>query len=379
MKLRITARLLAAFVALTASVGLWAQPGLAAGPVETGLFSVTGVEVDVTDKDAATARTRAIIEAQVKAFYMLAARLGSPEAAERLKGLEASQIGRMLRSLSIEEERTGPGRYIGKLTIRFLPNKIRDVFGKYGIDVVEDQAPPIIVLPVWNGPEGPVVWEDNLWRKAWLDLRLEQAIVPIVVPLGDLQDTATISPEEALQLNPIKLEALQIRYEAKAILVAIATPDPSGGIRAVMTGDSPLGKVMFDKIYAAEDGTLESAASIAAQRFNAVMVEKWRSTRLKIAAEARARAEAERQAKVAAASASLPVAVPFAGIHQWNSIRARIVSTRGVIGVDVSTIAEKGAVIHLAYAVSFRDLQDALMDNGMRLVQMRGTWVLQPL
>ena len=35
--------------------------------------------MDVTDKDAASARTRAIIEAQVKAFYILAERLGSPE------------------------------------------------------------------------------------------------------------------------------------------------------------------------------------------------------------------------------------------------------------------------------------------------------------
>jgi hypothetical protein len=374
-----SAGLLAAIIILAVSAGFWTKSGMAAGPVETGLFSVTGVEVDVTDKDAASARTRAIIEAQVKAFYILAERLGSPEAVESLKGLEAPQIGRMLRSLSIEEEHSGPGRYIGKLTIRFLPGKIREIFGKHGIEVVEEQAPPMVVLPVWNGPEGPVVWEENLWRKAWLDLKLEQTVVPIIIPLGDLQDTATITPEEALQLNPIKLEALQIRYEAKAILVAIASPEPSGGIHAVMMGDSPLGRVTFDKIYTAEDGTLESAASLAAQRFNAVMVEKWRSTRLRLAAEARARAEAERQAQMQAASASIPVAVPFAGIHQWNSIRARIVSTRGVIGVDVSTIAEKGAVIRLAYVNSLQALQDALMDNGMRLVQMRGTWVLQPL
>jgi uncharacterized protein DUF2066 len=379
MKLGISARLLAALMALTAAAWFWAGPGIAAGPVETGLFSVTGVEVDVTDKDASTARTRAIIEAQVKAFYILAARLGSPEAVESLKGMEAPQIGRMLRSLSIEEERTGPGRYIGKLTIRFLPNKIREVFGKHGIEVVEDQAPPMVVLPVWNGPEGPVIWEDNLWRKAWLDLKLEQTVVPIIIPLGDLQDTATITPEEALQVNPIKLEALQIRYEAKAILVAIASPDPAGGIHAVMMGDSPLGKVMFDKVYTAEDGTLESAAALAAQRFDAVMVDKWRSTRLKIAADARARAEADKQAQIAASSSSIPVAVPFAGIHQWNSIRARIVSTRGVIGVDVSTIADKGAVIRLAFVDSIEALQDALRDNGMRLVEMRGTWVLQPL
>src|SRR4051812_42054812 len=108
-------------------------PARAAGPIETNLFAVSGVDVDVTDKDASTARTRAIIEAQVKAFYVLAARLGGEDAAKRLESLKAAEIGRMLRSLSIEEERSAPGRYIGKLTIRFLPAKVRDLLGRYGV------------------------------------------------------------------------------------------------------------------------------------------------------------------------------------------------------------------------------------------------------
>ncbi len=350
---------------------------LAVSPVETGLFSVTGVQVDVTDTDAATARTRAIIEAQVKAFYMLAERLGSPEAVQRLQGMDARDIGRMLRSLSIEEERSGPGRYIGKLTVRFLPDKIRELLGRYGIDVVEDQAPPLVVLPLWKGPDGLVLWEDNLWRKAWLDLKAEQSLVPIIVPLGDLQDTSAISPDEAAAGDAIKLESLMLRYEAKAILVAIAEPDPAGGVRAVMQGDSPLGRINFDKTYTGEDGSLEQAAAVAAKRFDDVMLEKWRSVRIKVAAEVRANAEAEQQAN--RASTSVAVAVPFAGIHQWNGIRARLLATPGVIGVDVSTIAENGAVIQLAFLDSIDVLQSALSGSGLRLVQSRGTWVLQPL
>ncbi len=367
--------LLAAFLTLL----ILAAPdrAWAVGPVETGLFSVTGVQVDVTDKDATTARTRAIIEAQVKAFYMLAERLGSPEAAQRLAGMDARDIGRMLRSLSIEEERSGPGRYIGKLTVRFLPGKIRELLGRYGIDVVEDQAPSVVVLPLWKGPNGLVIWEENLWRKAWLDLKAEQSLVPIIVPLGDLQDTSAITPEEAAAGDAVKLESLMLRYEAKAILVAIAEPDPAGGIRAVMQGDSPLGRINFDKTYTAEDGTLEGAAAAAAKRFDDVMLERWRTVRIKIAAEARARTEAEQQTN--RASTSLPVAVPFSGIHEWNGIRARLLATPGVIGVDVSTIAENGAVIRLAFLDSVQDLQSALSGSGLRLVQSRGTWVLQPL
>lgn len=366
----------AAFLTLLILVGA-RSPALAVGPVETGLFSVTGVEVDVTDKDASSARTRAIIEAQVKAFYTLAERLGSPAAAQRLQGLDAREIGRLLRSLSIEEERSGPGRYIGKLTVRFLPNKIRELFSQYGIEVLEDQAPALIVLPLWKTPAGPQLWEDNPWRKAWLDLKAEQSLVPIIVPLGDLDDTSTISAEEAAAGDAIKLETLMLRYEAKAILVAVAEADPSGGIHAVMQGESPLGRVNFDKIYTADDGTLEGAAAAAAKRFDDVMLEKWRSDRVKLAAEARAQAEAEQQASRAATS--LAVAVPFSGIHEWNGIRARLLSTPGVIGVDVSTIAANGAVIRLAFVAPIEVLQSELSVGGLRLVQAGGTWVLQPL
>ena len=114
---------------------------------------------------------------------------------------------------------------------------MREQFAGHGIDIVEDQSPPMVILPIWKGPEGTQVWEDNLWRKAWLDLKAEQAIVPLIVPLGDLEDTSAITPEEALALDPIRLESLMIRYGAKAILVAIAEPAADGGIHAVMTGE----------------------------------------------------------------------------------------------------------------------------------------------
>jgi hypothetical protein len=256
---------------------------------------------------------------------------------------------------------------------------VREQFAHHGIEIVEDQSPPMVILPIWKGPDGPQVWEDNLWRKAWLDLKAEQAIVPLIVPLGDLEDTSAITPEEALALDPIRLESLMIRYGAKAILVAIAEPAADGGIHAVMTGESPLGKVIFDKVYTADDKTLESSAALAAKRFHLVMLDKWRSVRLKLVAEERARAEAERQAAAAWTSQSLPVAVPFSGIYQWNGIRARLLGVPGVIGVDISTIADNGAVIRLAYVDSLQNLQDSLNGRGMKLVQMSGTWVLQPL
>ena len=109
-----------------------------------------------------------------------------------------------------------------------------------------------------------------------MDLKAEQAVVPVIIPLGDLEDTQAITAEEALANNAVKLESLMIRYRTKAILVAIAEATPEGGVRAVMFGETPLGTVTFDKIYLAEDGTVESSLALAAQRFHGVMIDKWR-------------------------------------------------------------------------------------------------------
>ncbi|MBL8893316.1 MAG: DUF2066 domain-containing protein, partial [Rhizobiales bacterium] len=347
---------LAVVLAVLSVVCVISMPA-AAAVVETGLYTVTGVDVDVTDKDAAAARTKAIIEAQVKAFPILAERLGSAEAVQKLADLTPQQIGRMLRSLSIEEEHSGPGRYIGKLTVRFLPNKVRAVFAEHGLPVVEEQAPAIVVLPVWKSPEGTIVWEDNVWRKAWLDLKAEQAIVPLIVPLGDLQDSQAITPEEALAMDPVKLESIMIRYEAKAILVAIAEPSGDVAIHAMMNGESPLGKVAFDENYQAEEGGIEASAAMAARSFHNALLDHWRSVKLKMAAQAKAEAEAQRAAQAVASAQALPVAVPFRSADEWNAIRQRLLSVDGVLGVDVSTFARNGAMIKLMFGSSLDDLR----------------------
>ena len=95
----------------------------AAGPVETSVFAVQGVEADVTDKDVATAKNKALFDVQMKAIVMLAQRLGNETFAAEIAKLEAKDVLPLLKSLSIEQEGTGPGHYIGKFTVRFIPDK----------------------------------------------------------------------------------------------------------------------------------------------------------------------------------------------------------------------------------------------------------------
>jgi hypothetical protein len=358
--LRLTARsVLAGLLFLAMIIGHTAAS-------ESSLYTVSNVEVDVTAKDASSAKLKAISEAQVKAFKILAERLGGPDAVTAVSYLSDADIGRMMSSLSIQSEKSGPGRYIGKLSIAFLPDKVREAFAGLGVNYSEDRAPRIVVLPVWNGPQGPMAWEDNPWRKAWLGLNADNDLVPIIVPLGDLNDSDTISAEEALRGNEVKLESLKLRYEAEAVLVAVAEPAGETSIRAVMSGESPLGIVTFDKVYDGEEGGLERAAEIAAQRFVALMNEKWKSVG----------AGEEQQP---AAVQTVAVTVPFSSAGQWNGIRAQLLSVQGIASIDVTTMGSGGARIRLGFTAGFGELQQSLAVVGMKLVEIKGAWVLQPL
>jgi hypothetical protein len=341
------------------------------GLIETNVFAVPGVEVDVTSGDAASAKNQALMDVQVKAFFMLVERLASPEVARQLRGMSPQEIAPFLKSLSIEKETSAPGRYIGTFTVRFLPSKVEQLLSVYGVHVPASQADPIVVLPVLRGAGGSVLWEDNLWRKAWIDLRAEQSLVPVIVPLGDIEDTEAMTAEDALNGDPFKLEAIRRRYGASSVVVAVAEPDAGGGLHVVMTGDTRIGRLKINKVFTAEDGAPESAAASAVARIHATLVATYKNSAAAMAATAGSQDPFAPQA--------IAVAVPFASPTEWNGIRSRIISTPYVTGVDVSTLAGDGAVIRLTFTNSLPMLQENLQRAGLRLAQYGDSWVIQPL
>lgn len=347
---------------------------LAAGPVETSIFAVQGVEVDVTDVDADTAKNKALVEAQVKAFRLLAERLGNSTIFDAVSAYKDDRVLPYLKSLSIEEESISPGRYKGKLTVRFLPNKIRALYGDYGVKVGGEQGPAFLILAVWKGPNGQVLWEDNPWRQAWINLRAEQSLVPIIVPIGDLDDTEMISVTEVLSEDAVKIEAIRKRYDVKKVIIAFAEPSENGTVHAKMAGDSPLGKLSFDKVYDGETGRVEESAALAANRFHSVMLEKFKSGAVK----AQTAATEQKQQANANARKTISARVPFGGPSEWNGLRSRILSTPGVTGLDVSSLGGDGAVVTLTFVGTQGDMQSSMQASGLNLSREGGGWLIAP-
>ena len=354
-------RFASATAGLILAVLVWAMLGAPARA--DPLYTVSGVAVDVSDSDASSAKLKAISEAQVKAFAILLERLGGAEATARLQGLGPADIGRMMDSLSIEEERTGPGRYIGRLTVRFLPDKVRQALAQADVAYTEDRAPSVVVVPVWVGLDGPEAWTENPWRANWLALNAQDSLVPLVVPLGDLTDSQTLTAEQALNGHQPGLEAMRARYSADAVIVAVAAPLDASTIRATLIGKTAMGPVDFDRTYTAEAGGVAAAAAQAVREFHSAMIAEWRTSRPNVRP---------------AAVQSIRVALPVASLEQWNALRAQLVATPGVAGVDLSSLSGQGAIVQLNFSVPLPDLQAELAERRLDLALMGDTWVIQP-
>jgi len=342
----------------------------ASGPVETSPYAVQGVEVDVTDVNAASAKEKALTEVQMKAFLALAQKLGDASSATELAKLDSKQVIPLLKSLSIEEEKISPGRYQGKFTVRFLPEKIKPMFSRIGIPLPESQGPALLVVPVWKNEQGQLsLWDDNEWRRAWLGLNAQQAQIPLIIPLGDSDDSSTLSTQDATTEDPIKLEKLRRRYDVKTLVVAFAEPAPGGGVHAHVVGNSPLGKITIDKVYRADSGTINDSAIMAAQRFQQLMIDKFRSDLSKLA----------NRAANSNAPQSIAVAIPFTSPTAWNGLRARILSTPGVVGVDVTSLDGQGASARLLYSGNLDDIQTSFQATGLQMQRSTGTWVIEQI
>ncbi len=168
-----------------------------------------------------------------------------------------------------------------------------------------------------------------------------------------------------LRSNPVALDALRTRYQGQSILVAVAEPAGDNGVHVKIEGPTPLGNVLFDKTYSVDQGGIADAAEAAARHFQDVLNERWRA----------GRASSPMQAP---AARTVIVAVPFNSQDEWNMIRSVLLSMPGVAGADITSLAQGGAMVSLAYTVPFETLQASLYQRRLSLQQSGNGWLLQP-
>jgi len=332
-------------------------------PARAEIYLIKGVKVDAKSKTASEAKIKAMQQGQVAAFRKLINRLSSSPQAQTLLKLPAAEIGRLVRGISVTEEKTGPKRYIAELNISFQPAAVRSLMNQFSIPFSDKQAEPILILPVFVEDGRAILWDDpNPLKTAWANIDADAYLLPVVLPIGSIEDIQAISADEALDGNADSLAAIKARYKVSNVLVSAAQfNDRKTRLRVTLLGSSPAGDIEMSESFSGTPEKVVEVAQKAAIRFMKEMEAMWKET-----AQAGPELTGER----------LLVTVPFSSFREWKGIRSRIMGTEGVLRLDIRALSQRGAVVYLTYAGEAFDLEDRLSQQGLFMRDMGDGWVL---
>ncbi len=137
--------------------------------------------------------------------------------------LDDQQLLDLEQSFEVFEEKSGPTTYRAMITYRFKPVETRNLLITARIPYSEAQARKALVLPVLETNRGLYLWEsNNPWLRAWQERPLRHELTPIIAPLGDLEDSTTVSAEEAKALDTDRLAIMADRYGVSQVIIAHA-------------------------------------------------------------------------------------------------------------------------------------------------------------
>jgi hypothetical protein len=320
---------------------------------ETSVFSVRDVSVDKSAEAATSARDAAIRTGRNAAFNALLRRLTLKASWPRLPKASEVNAEDYLASFTITDERTSTTRYLAKITYDFAPDKIRALLKSYGIAFGETRAKPAVLLPVLLTQGDALLWQpENTWAQAWRGKSFDQALAPIIVPVGDLSDISDTAGLNPAAPDWMSVNALAGYYGATRVFVAAASvrQAAAGALLDVrLTEVTPGGA---DEERLSYQGADQAAAfNTAIEDIAQSIQERWK-----------------RETVVATGSeGTLRAAVHFASLAEWVSIRSRLEQSPAIRAVDVVGLTVDEALVDLRYLGTREQLGVKLAQSDLRL------------
>lgn len=362
------------------------------------IYTIEGVTVDVVDKNAVAAREKALMEAQVKAYGILAERLLG-EAAKTTPVPSADNISMLVQDFEVTNEQLSKVRYKGTYTIRFRPNALKSQMASQGKTYNPDRK-PVLVLPFYQSASREVLWsEPNPFMTAWRRIAADKsAFQTTVLPLGDASDVTLIGDNEAMDYDPMQVQQLAQRYNANEAAILVAMPEIGGSGQRKLTvaiyshgfeGPQLVQKISFDQLPNETDDLLFGRA---VAKIKTVLVEGWKNNAAY--SPATSQQPPVKQPTIAppvGINGQPPVAYTkqalgpastyntyarFASVQDWVRMKNTLDRVYGVQSVLVKALKPREAMIDIRYAGNINQLQAALQNAG---IMMRATSANGPI
>jgi len=355
-------------VVLTLGLAI-SEPALAANNrCNEPIFGVAGVRIDQRAENASKARDMGIRNAAERAFAIVLDRL-LPTAEGQAQFMAAHDLDDFSDFTHIVEENNLEQRYIATLDFCFDAARLRQAMIAAGLQWSELQSPPILVVPVWKGPDGARAWyRDNKWLAGWWDaVASYNGLLSLRQLDRNLINERQFRGEDLADANPVKLAAAASLVKAEQIMVVMAALDYDGS-KPVITITARLfdknGQLLTDILYGDQmiltnldqDGLDEMRWKIIAK-----MDSSWHMANLIDGAVAD----------------YLTVFMPVSSVKDWAKRLTALNEVAVIQSYDILSLDTKGGQVVLRLVGSREALGNALAAHKLELVDNDGRLLIK--
>jgi len=345
------------------------EPALAANNrCNEPIFGVAGIRIDQRAENASKARDMGIRNAAERAFAIVLDRL-LPNAEGQAQFMAAHDLDNFSDFTHIVEENNLEQRYIATLDFCFDAARLRQAMIAARLQWSELQSPPILVVPVWKGPDGARAWyRDNKWLAGWWDAVASYSGLLALRQLDrNLINERQFRGEDLADANPVKLAAAASLVKAEQVMVVMAALDYDGS-KPVITITARLfdknGQLLTDILYGDQmvltnldqDGFDEMRRKIIAK-----MDSSWHMANLIDGAVAD----------------YLTVFMPVSSVKDWAMRLTALNEVAVVQSYDILSLDTKGGQVVLRLVGSREALGNALAAHKLELVDDDGRLLIK--
>ena len=191
--------------------------------VNADIFTAKGIKIDEISDTVVNAKREGVLKAQNKALMLILSKITLGDSFQELEALNEITLSSMISSMEFVGEKSSEDRYIAQMTISFYPELIKSLLRENNIPFVQTKSRPTLIIPLLIHNEKAYLWEDyNLWKNAWSQFNSDNTLVPLIIPIGDLEDTVILKKEDVININLNSFYNLAEKYNVTQFTIVEA-------------------------------------------------------------------------------------------------------------------------------------------------------------
>ena len=323
------------------------------------VFGVSNISIDQRAETASIARDIGVRKAAEQAFSTVLDRILITNDAQH-KFMSLHDLDDFSDFTHIVEENNLDQRYIATLDFCFDAARLRQAMIKAQLSWSELQSPPVLVIPIWSGPDGSRAWQrDNKWIAGWWNaVATYDGLLSLRQLERNLINERQFRGEDLILANPATLRQAASLVYAEQVLLVAASLDYEGS-KPVVSITARLfdktGQMITDILYG-DQKTLENFTvndlEIMRQRIIDRMDESWQMANLIDDSEV----------------GYISVFLPVTSLKEWAKRLTALDEIAVIQSYDIIRLDTRGGHLNLRLAGSQEALQNALSAHRLQLV-----------